>query len=143
MRIRKRVSEERRSVMVDELCSELRVLLLMRNPSLESVTRRVRRFISEVSQNQKAWLDGATVFDLNLAGRVATLLDSKGLKTVQSILWFSAKELEEIPGIGPKVIVQIRAALKERNLALKGEVVNLLDLPEDDDYPDPFEDEDY
>jgi DNA-directed RNA polymerase alpha subunit len=80
---------------------------------------------------------------LNLAGRVATLLDSKGLKTVQSILWFSAKELEEIPGIGPKVIVQIRAALKERNLALKGEVVNLLDLPEDDDYPDPFEDEDY
>jgi DNA-directed RNA polymerase alpha subunit len=141
MTFRKRVSEARRNVMLDELCSELRVLLKDRNPSLEHVTRRVRRFIAEVSENQKAWLDGATVFDLNLAGRVATLLHDKGLKTVEAVLWFSAKELEEVPGIGPKVIAQVRAALKERNLALRGEVVSVFDLPPDN-YPDPFDDED-
>lgn len=142
MKCRKRVSEARRNVMLDELFGELRVLLVDRNPSLELVTRRVRRFIAEVSENQRMWLDGATVFDLNLAGRVATLLHEKGFKTVESILWFSAKELEEVPGIGPKVIVQLRAALKERNLALKGEVVSIFDLPVDNDYPDPFDDED-
>ncbi len=126
--------------MLDELFSELREVLLNRNPSLEHVTRRVRRYIAEVCENQEQWVEGATVFDLNLPGRVANILHSRGFVTVRAIIQTSAKELEAEKAIGPRVVEQLRRALRERRLALRGEVVSVFDLPKDG-YPDPFEDD--
>jgi hypothetical protein len=123
-------SDERKIALLSNLFSELRVILLHRNPSLEHATRKIRAYIAEVCQNPDQWIEGATVFDLNMPGRVATVLSDRGFVTLRAVLGATAKELEAEKDLGPRVVESLRKALKERRLHLRGEG-NLLNLPSD------------
>lgn len=65
--------------------------------------------------------DGATIADLGLPGRTATVLVAHGVNTVNELAAMNARELLALPGLGPRSIGAVVDALAERGLHLEAD----------------------
>ncbi len=111
-----------------EFClSKIRVQLTMTTagirPNIDMLVGLIKQTIAEAYDDHRVD-ESASVYELGLDDRTATLLDNAGYSTIRSVTQANTKDIMQIKQVGVGMLEELRARLVVRGLKLRGDPSN-------------------